>query len=70
MAKKGYVPEKKSSKHDPGTAGIKRRVKFGKHYQSRTAATWKEKLHGCGDFKEFTWYPKALYSKFARLRAP
>ena len=70
LAKKGYVPEKKSSKHDPGTAGIKRRVKFGKYYQTRTAATWKEKLHGCGDFKEFTWYPKALYSKFARLRAP
>ena len=70
LATKGFVPQKKSSKHDPGSLGIKRRMKFGKCYQGRSTGVWKEKLHGCGDFKEFTWYPKGLYSKFARLRAP
>ena len=70
LADKGFKPEKKSGKSDPGVQGTKRRMNFGKVYRDRTETIWKEKLQGCGDFSEFTWYPKELQSRFKRFRAP
>jgi hypothetical protein len=43
---------------------------FGRFYENRNAASWKSKLHGADDFKEFTWYPKGLRKRFNRFRAP
>ena len=70
LADKGYKPEKKLSKSDPGTKGLARRMKFGRLYKDRTAQMWKNKLHGVADLKEFTFYPKDLRATFAKLRAP
>lgn len=70
LADKGYNPEKKLSKTDPGIQGIARRLKFGNLYKNRTAAGWKAKLHGVGDIKDFTFYPRELRAKFAKLRSP
>jgi len=70
LAVKGNVPEKKTSKTDPGVTASKRRMAFGRLYENRNAASWKSKLHGAGDFKEFTWYPKSLRKRFNRFRAP
>ena len=70
LADKGYTPEKKLSKSDPGVQGTKRRMHFGRFYKDRTMAIWKARCHGCGDFKDFTWYPRDLHAKFSRYRAP
>lgn len=70
LADKGFKPEKKISKSDPGPALAKRRVKFSKKYMDYSSDTWCEKLQGAGDFKEFTYYPREMKPKFAKLRAP
>jgi hypothetical protein len=70
LADKGYNAEKKINKSDPGPALAKRRVKFSKKYNGYTSDTWCEELQGAGDFKEFTYYPREMKPKFARLRAP
>lgn len=58
------------SKSDPGPKGTKRRQAFGKVHANSTAQTWKSKLQGVGDIKEFTFYPKELHATFTKLRAP
>ena len=70
LASKGYIPEKKINKSDPGDALAKRRVVFSSKYQHYIASDWIEELQGVGDFKEFTYYPKELKPKFKKLRAP
>jgi hypothetical protein len=70
LADKGYFPEYKFSKSDPGVKQTKKRVDFGKKYNGLTSQQWKAKLKAVGDIKEFTFYPKALRAKFAKLRAP
>lgn len=57
-------------KSDPGVALAKKRVVFMKKRQGWNAAKWKASLHGVGDIKEFTYYPKELQGKFKKLRAP
>ena len=70
LAEKGYRPEKKINKSDPGPTLMKTRLRFGKRFEGKTAQSWKADLQAVGDIKEFTWYPKALQPKFKRLRAP
>jgi len=70
LANKGYLPEKKLSKTDPGVLGLRRRMKFGRKHKDRTSQAWKNKLHGVGDIKEFSHYPKELHSQFTKFRAP
>ena len=70
LGDKGYKPEMKIQKSDPGPALAKKRVDFCKPYEDLSAQGWKSLLQGAGDFKEFTWYPKELYPKFSKLRAP
>lgn len=66
LAAKGYIPEKKLNKNDPGVQQKKKRCNFGrKHLHTR----WKSYLQGCGDFKEWTFYPRELQPKFQKLRA-
>ena len=57
LAAKGYKPERKISKNDPGPALMKKRLKFAKKYSSWDASDWKSNLQAVGDFKDFTWYP-------------
>jgi hypothetical protein len=70
LADKGYKPSRKLSKSDPGVQGLIRRLKFGRFYEEWTAPTWKSKLQGVADVKEFTFYPTELHDKFTRFRAP
>ena len=70
LAAKGYKPERKISKNDPGPALMKKRLKFAKKYSSRDASDWKGNLQAVGDFKDFTWYPRELKPRFNKLRAP
>ena len=65
LADKGFRPEMKINKSDPGPALANKRIKFSKMYMAR-----KSSLVGVGDFKEFTYYPKELKPKFTKLRAP
>ena len=70
LADKGYKPERKIQKSDPGVALAKKRVIWCKKREGDTEEDWSRDLQGVGDFKEFTWYPKELKPKFAKLRAP
>ena len=65
LAEKGYRPEKKINKSDPGPALAKKRIAFARMYRARRSS-----LVGVGDFKDFTFYPKELKPKFTKLRAP
>ena len=70
LAEKGFKPQKKMQKTDPGPALAKKRCRFGKIYEGWTAEQWKSLLQGVGDIKEFTYYPKVLRGRFKRFRAP
>ena len=69
LAEKGFVPDRKMQKSDPGPALMKKRLAFVRKYKDRTAQQWKSKLQGVSDYKEFTYYPRVLQSKFKRFRA-
>jgi hypothetical protein len=70
LAEKGYKPEVKLQKSDPGVALAKKRVTFGRKHQDKSAEQWGTFLQAVGDIKEFTHYPKELQGKFKKLRAP
>ena len=69
LADKGYTAQKKLTKNDPSKTLCKRRLKFSEKYRGWTKAQWNAEVQGVGDIKQFTYYPKKLYSKFKRLRA-
>ena len=69
LAEKGYKPNRKIQKSDPGPALQKKRLVFVRKYKDRTANQWKGKLQGVSDYKEFTFYPQGLRSRFKRFRA-
>ena len=66
---KGFFYGEKRSKDDPSEQLKKRRVRFCKIHEGKTAEQWKSTLHAVADLSEFTWYPKKLQPKFTRLRA-
>ena len=70
LAEKGYRPEKKIQKSDPGPALTKKRIAFARRHQGKSPQTWQAQLQAVGDIKEFSYYPKALRGKFKKLRAP
>ena len=69
LEEEGYTPQEKLSKNDPSKALCNRRLNFGKKYEGWTRENWKSEVQGVGDIKQFTYYPKKLYSRFKRLRA-
>ena len=68
LKEKGYVPEEKITKDDPGQKQRKRRFEFCKGHEWRTPSDWQEKVQGVGDMKDYTYYPKELKARFARIR--
>jgi hypothetical protein len=70
LASKGFNPEKKLNKGDPGPQQTGRRLGFGRKHSGKSARKWASYLQACGDFKEFTWYPEELQPTFQKLRAP
>jgi transposase len=70
LAAKGYTPQKKLNKSDPGHSQKLKRTAFCRKHKDKNYQRWQSHLQAVGDFKEFTWYPKELQSKFQKLRAP
>ena len=70
VASKGFKPERKIAKNDPGPAFMKKRLNFAKKYFHWDASDWKANLQAVGDFKDFTWYPRELKPRFNKLRSP
>ena len=70
LAEKGYTPQKKMCKQDFKESQIRKRMKFQEEHEGESEAEWKQKLQAVGDFKEFTYYPQHMRSKFLALRAP
>ena len=70
VASKGFKPERKIAKNDPGPALMKKRLNFAKKYFHWDASDWKANLQAVGDFKDFTWYPRELKPRFNKLRSP
>jgi hypothetical protein len=68
VAEKGFRPERKVAKSDPGPVLAAKRVKFSKD-NARTSSQWKQYLQGVADFKDFTWYPHELRPRLTQLRA-
>jgi transposase len=69
LASKGYKPERKLNKTDPGVRLKLKRCNFGKRHAAKSPQQWKSHLQAVGDFKEFTWYPTELQPTFQKLRA-
>ena len=68
LADKGYVPERKLEKHDFLVKQRGARVSFCLSHQHRSPAMWANYLQGCGDLKDFTYYPKRMKARFCRYR--
>ena len=69
LADEDITPTAKVNKTDPEEALAKRRLGFGKKYEDKTAADWKEYLQGVWDLSDFTYYPKDLMPRFKQVRA-
>ena len=69
IASKGYKPERKLNKTDPGVRLKLKRCNFGNRHAAKSPQQWKSHLQAVGDFKEFTWYPTELQPTFQKLRA-
>ena len=65
LADKGFKPEKKINKSDPGPALALKRVAWCKKNSDKV-----RRIHAVGDIKEFTYYPEELQARFQKLRAP
>ena len=70
LAEKGFTPQLKMCKQDFKESQVRKRMKFQQEHDGVSAAGWKQKLQGVGDFKDFTYYPQHMRSKFLALRAP
>ena len=60
MAKKGYIPQKKTSKYQPDRELMKKRYDWAMKHIQKDATAWKNFLQGVADLKLFTYYPKTL----------
>lgn len=70
LAEKGYHPERKIQRTDTSVVLSKKRSVFADKHKDKSGENWKTELQGCGDIKEFTYYPQELQPRFKRLRAP
>ena len=41
---------------------------FCKAHEHRTPGMWVNHIHGCGDLKDVTYYPRKMKARFARYR--
>lgn len=69
LAEKGFTAQRKLSKTDLGRKLCAKRFAWCRKHEDRLPMQWKAELQGVADIKEFTYYPKALRSKFKRLRS-
>ena len=70
LAEKGFIPEQKVEKADFLRAHRLKRLAFVNLHKDKSAAKWAQFLQGCGDFKDFTYYPRKMKARFQRYRCP
>ena len=68
LAELGYTPTKKSEKHDFLSKQRVVRMSFCKSHAHRTPDMWAAHLQGCGDLKDFTYFPRKMKARFTRYR--
>jgi len=69
LEEKGYTAQEKLDKKQHGEKTKKKRVAFGRKHLPKDAEAWKRHLQAVADMKIFSYYPKYLKSRHARLRA-
>ena len=68
LANLGYIPARKKEKTAFLDRQRKVRIQFCKAHEHRSEAMWANYLQGCGDLKDFTYYPRKMKARFARFR--
>ena len=68
LAEQGYKPTKKLERTDFLLEQRRARVAFCQAHAHRSPAMWAAYLQGCGDLKDFTYYPRSMKARFTRYR--
>ena len=68
LASHGYTPARKLEKKAFLTKQRAARVAWCKAHEHRTPAMWANYLQGCGDLKDFSYFPRQMKVRFARYR--
>ena len=68
LAARGYTPSRKLEKSAFLTKQRAARVAWCQAHQHRTPKMWANFLQGCGDLKDFTYFPRKMKTRFARYR--
>ena len=68
LAEHGYRPTQKSEKSDFLAKQRAARMAFCRQHSHRSAAMWSTYLQGCGDLKDFTFFPRNMKARFTRYR--
>ena len=68
LAARGYTPSRKLEKSAFLTKQRAARVAWCQAHQHRTPKMWAKFLQGCGDLKDFTYFPRKMKTRFARYR--
>ena len=67
LADKGYNLEEKLAADDKGLAWRKRRLAFCSTHKGKSEDQWVNTVQAVGDFKEFTYFPRALKTRHKQL---
>lgn len=67
LADKGYSLEDKLAADDKGLAWRKRRLAFCDVHRDKSEDQWTNAVQAVGDFKEFTYFPRALKIRHKQL---
>ena len=68
LAEHGFRPTKKVEKSDFLKKQRLARLAFCRAHEHRSAAGWSAHLQGCGDLKDFTYFPRKMKARFTRYR--
>ena len=68
LAAQGYVPTRKLDKSAFLTKQRAARIAYCKAHEHRSPQMWQNYLQGCGDLKDFSYFPRQMKTRFARYR--
>lgn len=69
LAEKGFKLEEKLTADDKGVAWRNRRLAFCNVHRGKSEEQWVNAVQAVGDFKEFTYYPRALKTRHKQLNS-
>ena len=70
LKEKGYAPKPKVEKNDLSRKCRSERMAFCQAHAHKSGEAWRRALQGCGDIKDFTYYPRSMRARFTRYSAP